>query len=87
LFYRSGNKMMVADVVNQTNFTVSKPRMLFEGRSLPTPATSPNYDVSRDGQRFLMFKADGQYDQGPTQINIVLNWFDELKRRVPAHKN
>jgi len=87
LFYRSGNKMMVADVVNQTNFTVSKPRMLFEGRSLPTPATSPNYDVSPDGQRFLMLKRAGQDDQGPTQINIVLNWFDELKRRVPPGKN
>jgi len=84
LFYRSGNKMMVVDVTSQTSFDASKPRMLFEGRFLPTPATSPNYDVSRDGQRFLMIKAGGPGEQGPTQMNVVLNWFEELKRRVPT---
>ena len=45
----------------------------------------PNYDVSRDGQRFLMVKASEQ-TEAATQINIVLNWFEELKRRVPAGK-
>ena len=30
--------------------------MLFEGKYLPIPATAPNYDVSPDGQRFLMLK-------------------------------
>ena len=42
----------------------------------------PNYDVSRDGQRFLILKATEQAPP-PTQINVVLNWFEELKRRVP----
>jgi hypothetical protein len=43
----------------------------------------PNYDVSRDGQRLLMVKAAEQ-EQAATQINVVLNWFEELKRRVPT---
>jgi len=86
LFYRSGNKMMVVDVASQTNFAASKPRVLFEGRFLPTPATSPNYDVSPDGQRFLMIKEAGSEQEGPTQINVVFNWFEELKRRVPPAK-
>jgi hypothetical protein len=43
-----------------------------------------NYDVSRDGQRFLMLKPSEQAQAAPTQINVVLNWFEELKRRVPA---
>ena len=84
LFYRNGNKMMVVDVVSQTNFSASKPRVLFEGRFLPTPATTPNYDVLRDGQKFLMVKAAGQDEQGRTQINVVLNWLEELKHRVPT---
>ena len=40
----------------------------------------PNYDVSPDGRRFLMVK-DVQAASA-MQINVVLNWVEELKRRV-----
>jgi hypothetical protein len=40
--------------------------------------------VSPDGQRFLMLKPVESAEVAPTQINVVLNWFEELKRRVPA---
>jgi hypothetical protein len=43
-----------------------------------------NYDVSADGQRFLMLKA-GDQTQTVTQINVVTNWSEELKRLVPAN--
>ena len=49
-------------------------------------ATFPNYDVSPDGQRFLMLKPIEQARAAPTQINVVLNWFEELKQKVPAGK-
>ncbi|HVS88108.1 MAG TPA: protein kinase [Candidatus Acidoferrum sp.] len=87
LFYRSGDKMMAVDIATQPGFTAGKPRVLFEGRYEPTPATSPNYDVSPDGQRFLMLKSAEAGEAAPTQIYVVLNWFEELKRRVPAGKN
>ena len=87
LFYRSKNKMMAVDVVSHPTFTASKPRVLFERRSLPTPAASPNFDVSRDGQRFLMVEAAEPEEQSPAQINVVFNWFEELKRRVPSGKH
>jgi eukaryotic-like serine/threonine-protein kinase len=86
LFYRSGDKMMAADVTTQPNFSAGKPRMLFEGQYQPTPLTTPNYDVSLDGQRFLMLKPSEQAQAAPTQINVVLNWFEELKQKVPAGK-
>jgi serine/threonine-protein kinase len=86
LFYRSGGKMMVADIATRPSFTAGKPRMLFDGQYLPTPATTPNYDVSPDGQRFLMIKPSEAGEAAPTQINVVLNWFEELKRRVPPGK-
>jgi serine/threonine protein kinase/Tol biopolymer transport system component len=86
LFYRSGDKMMAVEITTQPNFIVGKPRMLFEGRYRPTPATSPNYDVSPDGQRFLMLKPVEQEQAAPTQINVVLNWFEELKEKVPPGK-
>jgi Tol biopolymer transport system component len=83
LFYRSGDKMMAVDIAAQSGFAAGKPRMLFEGQYVPTPLTAPYYDVSPDGQRFLMLKASEQAQSAPTQINVVLNWFEELKRRVP----
>jgi Tol biopolymer transport system component len=86
LFYRSGDKMMAVDIVTQPGFTAGKPRTLFEGQYQPTAATFPNYDVSLDGQRFLMLKPVDQAQASPTQINVVLNWFEELKQKVPTGK-
>lgn len=83
LFYRAGNKMMAVEVTTQGAFSWGKPRALFEGAYVTTPRSLPNYDVSPDGQRFLMLKATEQA-QASTQINVVLNWFEELKRRVPT---
>jgi Tol biopolymer transport system component len=85
LFYRAGNKMMVVDVTTQGAFAAGKPKMLFEGPYVLSPRTSQDYDVSQDGQRFLMLKATEQ-GQGPSQINVVLNWFEELKQKVPTGK-
>ena len=84
LFYRSGNRMMAVDVGTTPNLTVSKPKQIFEGEYEPTLVSAANYDVSPDGQRFLMLKAARVQDEAPTQINVVLNWFQELKRLVPV---
>jgi eukaryotic-like serine/threonine-protein kinase len=76
LFYRSGAKMMA--VANP--FEGVKPVVLFEG---PYSSSSPrNYDVASDS-RFLMLKESEQV-AGAIQINVVLNWQEELKRRVPT---
>ena len=82
LFYRNGDKMMAVAIVAQP-FASGQPKLLFEGvygRSINN--REANYDASPDGQRFLMVKASEQRSAA-TQINVVLNWFEEL-RRVPA---
>ena len=86
LFYRSGNKMMAVEVTTQGTFSAGKPKMLFEGPYQLTPLTATNYDVSPDGQRFLMLKPSESAEAAPTQITVVLNWFEELKQKVPAAK-
>jgi serine/threonine-protein kinase len=86
LFYRSGDKMMAVDIAMHPGLTVGKPRALFAGWYEATPATFSNYDVTPDGQRFLMLKPADTGESAPTQINVVLNWFEELKRRVPTEK-
>ena len=67
-----------------SGFSAGKPRILFEGPYLPTTGSLPFYDVSPDGQRFLMLKPVESQASAPTQINLVLNWFEELKRKVPV---
>jgi hypothetical protein len=76
LFYRDGDKMMAVDVSASHELTLSAPRMLFEQRyAYGAGITVSNYDLSRDGQRFLMVKDDA----GASRLNIVLNAFADLK--------
>ena len=86
LFYRNGDKMMVTAVETGTLFTAAKPKLLFEGHyETGIFAFERDYDVSSDGQRFLMIKASEQ-ESAATQLNVVLNWSDELRRLAPAGK-
>ena len=65
-------------------FSAGKPRVLFEGQYIGGPGFNAGYDVTADGQRFLMLKAATEQEAAATQINVVLNWFEELRRRVPV---
>jgi serine/threonine-protein kinase len=86
LFYRNGDKMMAAGVEFKPTFTAARPKLLFEGHYVPSaPSFLANYDVSPDGQRFLMVKGSEQ-ESVATQVNVVLNWSDELRRLAPAGK-
>jgi hypothetical protein len=40
-----------------------------------------NYDVSADGRRFLMLKAEDRDE--PQRIVLVQHWDQELKRLIP----
>ncbi len=56
--------MMAVEIATQPGFSAGKPKMLFEGQYRAVPAQStPNYDVSADGQRFLMLKPTEQAQQ------------------------
>ncbi len=72
---------MAVSVQEQPNLRVSEPWELFEGTSLTWPPVR-HYDLTLDGQRFVMVKRGEE--ALPTQINVVLNWTEELKRLVPT---
>jgi serine/threonine-protein kinase len=84
LFYRSGKRMMSVQISTEPAFVASKPVVLFERDYAVSqfPAVGIAYDVSRDGQRFLMVKEPDQAGSVP-QINVVVNWFEELRRLAP----
>jgi eukaryotic-like serine/threonine-protein kinase len=86
LFYRNGDKMMVVAVETKGEFAAAKPKVLFEAHYETSVFTfEPNYDVIPDAQSFIMIKGSEQ-ESAPTQVNVVLNWFEELKRLAPEGK-
>ena len=81
LFYRSpDNKLMVVDATTSPAFSAGRPRVLFEGLERFSVECC---EVAPDGQRFLAIQPV-EPPQSPTQIHVVLNWFEELKRLVPV---
>jgi Tol biopolymer transport system component len=81
LFYLQDDAMMVVDVTTTPAVSIGKPRRLFERRYASITGFWANYDVTADGQRFLIVKNKNQ--EAPNRINVVFNWFDELKRLAP----
>ncbi len=79
LFYCSGNKMMAVSIQSEPNFAYGIPQVLFERRR------GVGYDISPDGQRFLMIKEAPQTASAPAELILVQNWSEELKRLVPTH--
>jgi serine/threonine-protein kinase len=72
IFYRMDDKMMAVDVTTSPTLKLSAPKLLFEARyAYGAGLTIPNFDVSRDGQRFVMVKPES----GAGRLNVVLNWF------------
>ncbi len=76
LFYRNGSELVAVDVETTPNFSVRGRQVLFEGPYALWPYHS-NYDVHPDGQRFVMIKP---YEKNSSQLVVVLNWFEELRR-------
>ncbi|MGH9201212.1 MAG: hypothetical protein ACRD2A_08260, partial [Vicinamibacterales bacterium] len=82
IYYRSidGRRMMAVDVEVRAGsaIRVGNPRTMFEG---PFPAMQgsfwSNYDVTPDGQRFLMVEAS---EDRRARLNVVLHWIDQLQR-------
>jgi eukaryotic-like serine/threonine-protein kinase len=76
LFYRNGNKLMAVPIETKPAFTPGTPHLLWEGEYF---ISGHYYDVMPGAKQFLFIKQVEQ-PHASTQINVILNWFDELKR-------
>ena len=91
LFYRpvsttAGITLRSVDIVTEPAFAFSNEQTL-SVQGFNVVGTYRDYDMSPDGERLLMVFPADQPDSGEParpQINIVLNWFEELKERVPV---
>ena len=79
LFYRDSNRVMVVDIETDPSFVAGTPRELFTGNYRGDLHGHSGWDVAPDGQHFVMIESPES-----VEINIVLNWHEELKRLVPV---
>ena len=79
IFYRNGGRMMAVEVSTEPTFTAGTPKLLFEGEFMSYGPRAV-YDVTPDGQKFLMIRIGNQQ---VAELNVVQNWFEELKRLAP----
>jgi eukaryotic-like serine/threonine-protein kinase len=92
LFFVSRTSIMAVPVQLTPTFRAGSPTKLFDARSILldgrfiATGTHRTYDVSRDGQRFLMIKENALANEGaalPASMIVVQNWFEELKAKIP----
>ena len=79
-------QFMAVTVRTQPSFTFTHPVRVPRGFGIADPGSPRPYDITPDG-RILGVGTAGQTSTGatePTQLHIVLNWFEELKARVPT---
>jgi eukaryotic-like serine/threonine-protein kinase len=99
LYYRNGEATLAVPVKTEPTLTLGKPETLFRGKydSIGVSAMGIQYalwDIHPDGKRFLMVKPTAATTGGPPsgestgagyrKINVVVNWTEELKQRVPV---
>lgn len=82
LYFRSGDQITAVRVAVEPAFMVGRPRVMFQGAMTSATNVSANCDVTPVGE-FVFLRA--QEDQSKVaHLDVILNWFTELRRRVPV---
>jgi serine/threonine-protein kinase len=86
LFYQANGAMMAVPVrTTDSNFSYGNPTKLFDAAPYYFGIAGHTFDVSPDGQKFLMIKNAAASDQSAAPSLIVAeHWTDDLKTRVPT---
>jgi Tol biopolymer transport system component len=87
LFYSSAPAQFVAvSVTTRPTFTFGNPASVPRPFVNRGPGFERDYDITLDGKRFLAVAAEQTASGAPAapQIQVVLNWQEELKQRVPT---
>jgi len=86
LFFRNGNELLAVNITLGASVIASKPVALFS-RSMPESTSrriyrmSSDYDVSKDGERFVIPKSNPESSDS-LRARVILNWFSDVKQRL-----
>jgi serine/threonine-protein kinase len=86
LFFLGSKALMAVRVESAPSFAFQTPEpVLDRGKYLFSTPAALQYDVSSDGQRFLVAKPVAETDEGESlRVVVVENWYEDLKRLVPT---
>jgi serine/threonine protein kinase len=88
LSFLSFGRYLVVNVTSQPSFSFGNPTPIAAAAAIIGNRLAPrNYDITPDGKRFVIVAQAEQLPSGTpttTQIQVVLNWMEELKQRVPT---
>ena len=90
LFYRNGDRMMVVAISPASTFAGGRPQELWRGPYSPGMSTScgapgltsSNYDVTPDGQRFLMIRDEDDVTSTSSTVVLVIGFAREMRGRT-----
>jgi serine/threonine-protein kinase len=80
IFYRNGTEMVAVEIEIGATFRAGSPEVLFQFPFIDSWPNVQGYDVTANGRRFITVR--GVDSTEGRQINVTLNWYDELKRLV-----
>jgi eukaryotic-like serine/threonine-protein kinase len=87
LFFRTNgvhNQLIVASVQERgDSLVVETPRVWF-GRRIPTFSSTRSYDLAPEGKRVVALLPADTPEEPHDRVIFLLNFFDELRRRVPS---
>ena len=81
LYYRNADQVIAVPVQMKPELVIGRSAVLFAGPyEMSTDNISANYDVAADGRFLMMEDASGG---ARATVNVVLNWFEDLRRLSP----
>jgi Tol biopolymer transport system component/tRNA A-37 threonylcarbamoyl transferase component Bud32 len=81
LFFVSEDALYSAPVSTGQEFRAGAPRELFRDGDLRSAAARPRYDVSPDGERFLLIESASEEDEAQLGFVVIQNWYEEFRDR------
>jgi Tol biopolymer transport system component len=80
-----GNRLTVRNISTSSGLTFGSEQLLPVEGFISFGNGYRAWDISPDGQQLLMILPNGRQTEQRPQIDIVINWLEELKQRVPVH--
>ena len=82
IYFRDGEHVMAVDILTESELSAGTPRALFEDPYFIMTWVLPRtFDLSPAGDQFVMIQEGERWG---TKLEVVNNWFEELKERVPT---
>lgn len=82
VYYRQGDQIIASRIAVEPNLMVGRPRSMYQCPGLLATPLSRNYAITPEGQ-FIFLRTQEDHTR-VSNLQVILNWFSDLRRRVPV---